>query len=235
MYLTRFRFNTARTGARRLLTSPQVLHAAVMQSFANTPSLPDGTNPRVLWRLDRNASNQVLLYIVSPDQPDLTHIVEQAGWPTTGSWETFAYAPFLDKLKAGDVWTFRLTANPVHSIRTKEGEPTKRTAHITAHHQLGWLMKQQERAGFSICEQPKELPRPKPDDEYQVAVRDRRSLDFGKKGSTHNGKGNVQILTVTYEGRLRIDDVDKVRAVLTTGLGKAKAYGCGLMTLAPAQ
>jgi CRISPR system Cascade subunit CasE len=40
---------------------------------------------------------------------------------------------------------------------------------------------------------------------------------------------------VTYEGRLRIDDVDKVRTVLTTGLGKAKAYGCGLMTLAPAQ
>jgi len=234
MYLTRFRFNTARTGARRLLTSPQILHAAVMQSFAALPALPDGSSPRVLWRLDRNTSNQVLLYIVSPDRPDLTHIVEQAGWPTTGSWDTFAYTPFLDKLKAGDIWTFRLTANPVHSIRTKEGEPTKRTAHITVRHQLAWLLKQQERAGFTICEQPKELPRPTAADEYQVVVRDRRSLDFTKKDPTRSKPNNVQILTVTYDGRLRIDDVDKLRAVLTAGLGKAKAYGCGLMTLAPA-
>lgn len=235
MYLTRFRFNTARTGARRLLTSPQILHAAVMQSFAQAPAPPDGNSPRVLWRLDRNSGHQVLLYIVSPDKPDLTHIVEQAGWPATGSWDSFAYTPFLDKLKTGDIWTFRLTANPVHSIRTKDGEPTKRTAHITAHHQLGWLLKQQERAGFTVCEQPKELAQPTQDDVYQVVVRDRRSLDFNKTDPTRRRTNNVQILTVTYDGRLRIDDAEKIRATLTSGLGKAKAYGCGLMTLAPVQ
>ena len=235
MYLTRFRFNTARTGARRLLTSPQFLHAAVMQSFAQVPAQPTGDGPRVLWRIDRNAAAQVMLYIVSPEKPDLTHIVEQAGWPTTGSWDSFAYAPFLEKLKAGDVWTFRLTANPVHSVRTKDGEPTKRTAHITTRHQLGWLLKQQERGGFTVCEQPKELPRASSADDYQVIVRDRRDLAFRKRDTVRDGSADVKLLAVTYDGRLHVDDPDKLRTILTAGLGKAKAYGCGLMTLAPAR
>ena len=232
MYLTRFRFNTARTGARRLLTSPQSLHAAVMQSFAQVPAQPTGSGPRVLWRVDRSAAAQVMLYIVSPEKPDLTHIVEQAGWPTTGSWDSFAYEPFLQKLQAGDVWTFRLTANPVHSVRTKDGEPTKRTAHITTRHQLGWLLKQQERGGFTVCEQPKEIPRATSADDYQVIVRDHRDLEFKRKATDRN---SVKLLTVTYDGRLQVDDPDKLRTVLTAGLGKAKAYGCGLMTLAPAR
>ncbi|MEU0744125.1 type I-E CRISPR-associated protein Cas6/Cse3/CasE, partial [Streptomyces sp. NPDC006134] len=33
MFLSRFRVNTARPGARRLLSSPQAMHAAVMSSF----------------------------------------------------------------------------------------------------------------------------------------------------------------------------------------------------------
>lgn len=96
MHLTRFRLNTARPGARRLLASPQSLHAAVMASFPRL--LPtDGTaqGPRVLWRLDHNARAEVLLYIVSPDRPDLTHLVEQAGWPAAHSSETPAGTPAL--------------------------------------------------------------------------------------------------------------------------------------------
>ena len=109
MYLTRFRINTARIGARRLLSSPQVMHAAVMSSFAEIPeSNADG--PRILWRVDRDSSAATYLYIVSPARPDLTHLVEQVGWPQTGRWETFDYRPFLERLAKGDEWAFRLTA-----------------------------------------------------------------------------------------------------------------------------
>ena len=80
MYLTRFRVNTARRQARELLGSPHRMHAAVNMSF---PALlpRDGTDPRVLWRIDRNSAAEVLLFVVSPQRPDLTHLVEQAGWP----------------------------------------------------------------------------------------------------------------------------------------------------------
>ena len=54
MYLTRFRINTARITARKVLSSPQTMHAAVMSSFAEIPAQEDG-GPRVLWRIDRNS------------------------------------------------------------------------------------------------------------------------------------------------------------------------------------
>ncbi len=66
-------------------------------------------------------------------------------------------------------------------------------------------------------------------DEHQVMVADQRGMDFGKQGS----KGRVTIKAVTYDGRLEVTDPDSLRTLLTSGLGKAKAYGCGLMTLAP--
>ncbi|MBV9022403.1 MAG: type I-E CRISPR-associated protein Cas6/Cse3/CasE [Streptomycetaceae bacterium] len=233
MYLTRFRVNTARPDARRLLSSPQVMHAAVMSSFPE--ALPtSGQAPRVLWRLDRNASAEVLLYLVSPGRPDLTHLVEQAGWPAaaasgTPGWQTYAYTPFLERLEKGTVWSFRLTANPVHHARTRDGEPTKRTAHLTPRHQLNWLLSRQDAAGFRVLAKPEDRRRTEHGDEHQLAVRDQRSLDFGKRGAP----GRVTLTAVTYDGRLEVTDPEALRRILTCGLGKAKAYGCGLMTLAP--
>ncbi|MFC8270141.1 type I-E CRISPR-associated protein Cas6/Cse3/CasE [Streptomyces cinereoruber] len=252
MYLTRFRVNTARTGARRLLASRQVLHAAVMSSF---PTLlptdqPTPDTPRVLWRLDHNAPGEVLLYLVSPDAPDLTHLVEQAGWPTAlvdgPGWQTRSYTPFLDNLTTGTHWDFRLTANPVHHIRRTDDEPRKRTAHLTPHHQMGWLLDpaRQERGGFRILEKPKDkrlLPQGTTHqghehhgDRYQLTVRDHHTSTFGKTPPPGTRRGKpVTLVTVTYDGRLEITDPDLMRRTLTQGLGKAKAYGCGLMTLAP--
>ncbi|RDG38926.1 type I-E CRISPR-associated protein Cas6/Cse3/CasE [Streptomyces corynorhini] len=234
MFLTRFRFNTARRGARRLLTSPQSLHAAVMASFAEKPD-HQGGGPRVLWRLDHQSPSEVLLYVVSPDRPDLTHLVEQAGWPTTGGWQTKPYAPFLARLAADDTWAFRLTANPVHSIRRHAAEATKRTVHVTPRHQLDWLLKRQTDAGFAIVEKPE--PRPDGLDAawHEVVVHNRSDLAFRKRDESVTRAHKVTLTRVTFDGRLRVLDPDALRRTLTSGLGKAKAYGCGLMTLAPAE
>ncbi|PRX95412.1 type I-E CRISPR-associated protein Cas6/Cse3/CasE [Allonocardiopsis opalescens] len=239
MHLTRFRFNTARIGARRLLASPQAMHAAVLASFPDIlPSDPrDRGGARVLWRVDRNARAEVFLYVVSPSRPDLTHLAEQAGWPTQPEWQTRDYAPFLDRLTKGDIWAFRLTANPVHSIRRHEDEPTKVTAHVTPRHQMGWLLQRQAAAGFRVLEKPPEQRRLPQGDEHQLIVHDRRRLDFGKSEEAPSGKprkNRVTLSTATFDGRLEVTDPDALRRALTSGIGRAKAYGCGLMTLAPA-
>ncbi|SNT32902.1 type I-E CRISPR-associated protein Cas6/Cse3/CasE [Actinacidiphila glaucinigra] len=234
MYLTRFRVNTARQGARRLLSTPQAMHAAVLSSFPGLLPTNEQT-PRVLWRLDHNATAEVLLYVVSPHRPDLTHLVEQAGWPAaaasgTPGWQTYAYTPFLERLDKGSVWNFRLTANPVHYVRTKDDQATtKRTAHLTPKHQLQWLLQRQDTGGFRILAKAQDKHLTEHGDEHQAIVRDQRSLDFGKRGAN----GRVTLTTVTYDGRLEVTEPDALRRVLTAGMGKAKAYGCGLMTLAP--
>ncbi|MER5450539.1 type I-E CRISPR-associated protein Cas6/Cse3/CasE [Streptomyces sp. NPDC002766] len=255
MFLTRFRVNTARSGARRLLSSPQAMHAAVMSSFPTLlpTDTPPAGGPRVLWRLDHTSRAEVMLYLVSPDRPDLTHLVEQAGWPAAAAahpdepgWQSRPYGPLLDRLTTGDRWAFRLTANPVHHARRKDDEPTKRTAHLTPVHQMGWLLKRQETCGFRVLEKADDqrlLPsgttrtkHPHSGDRYELTVRDKRNLAFDKSRSTAPQGGRrapVSLVTVTFDGRLEITDPQLLRRALTQGIGKAKAYGCGLLTLAP--
>ncbi|MEX3100208.1 MULTISPECIES: type I-E CRISPR-associated protein Cas6/Cse3/CasE [unclassified Streptomyces] len=236
MYLTRFRINTARSGARRLLGSPNFMHGAVNMAFPDPPPR-DGTGPRVLWRVDPAPAGRADLFIVSPDRPDLTHLVEEAGWPGLAEpgWTTFAYDEFLGTLTEGSTWGFRLTANPVHNIRRdvdSRDSPTKRAAHITPRHQIGWLLKRQENAGFEVIESPAERRLTEHGHQHEVIVHDRMPLQFTKAG-TANGRPQVRFTRVTFDGRLRVTDADTFRRTLTNGLGKAKAYGCGLMTLAP--
>lgn len=233
MFLTRFRINTARRHARLLLGSPRRLHGAVNMSFPQGPPQSNGAGPRPLWRVDRNSPSETLLYLASPVRPDLTHLVEQAGWPASDAqgWQTFEYEGFLDALAADDVFSFRLTANPVHHIRRKEEEPTKRTAHRTSSHQIRWLIQKQKDSGFVVLEKPTERRLLPEGDEYQLTVRDLRDLRFTKAGEDRRHK--VSLTSVTYDGRLRVTDPAALRRTLTFGLGKAKAYGCGLMTLAP--
>lgn len=240
MYLTRFRINTARIGARQMLASPQRVHAAVMSSFADPPDHTTG-GPRVLWRVDRTASKLTYLYIVSPAQPDVTHLIEQAGWPQSGGgWQTHDYTGFLKRLTEGDRWAFRLTANPVHTIKRTDEEAKKLTAHVGRRHQEAWLLERQHKNGFKIVEKPPErvlIPERDTDQEiitdrdtHELVVHDRRQLAFAKNGQ----RKPVTLTAVTYDGRLEVTDPDALRRTLTHGLGRAKGYGCGLMTLAPA-
>ncbi|WP_017602144.1 type I-E CRISPR-associated protein Cas6/Cse3/CasE [Nocardiopsis lucentensis] len=231
MYLTRFRFNTARAGARKVLSSPQVTHAAVMSAFADEVSSNPG-GARVLWRVDHNAKTEVYLYVVSPAEPDLTHLVEQAGWPKTGTWQTREYAPLLDRLEEGQTWAFRLAANPVHSVRVKDGQPTKRTAHVTPRHQMGWLLERQERLGFEVPRR-EDGAGARPEDAYELMVHNRQARRFNKVEQATGEPNRVPLTSVTFDGRLRITDPDTLRHALVSGIGRAKAYGCGLMTLAP--
>ncbi|MFD2495077.1 type I-E CRISPR-associated protein Cas6/Cse3/CasE, partial [Amycolatopsis jiangsuensis] len=59
-----------------------------------------------------------------------------------------------------------------------------------------------------------------------VAVIDRQIRRFGRGGA------QVTISTVTFEGHLQVLDTSVMQRSLTFGIGRAKSYGCGLLTLA---
>ncbi|MGL4306376.1 MAG: type I-E CRISPR-associated protein Cas6/Cse3/CasE [Mycobacteriaceae bacterium] len=217
MYLTTMPLNPVRRGAQKLLGSPQSMHAAVLSSFP--PGLLTSEN-RVLWRVDQFSQHEVNLVLVSPSEPDLTHIVEQAGWQTGNPWQTRDYSPLLKKLQEGQQWSFRLTANPVFYARKGDWEDTKPVGHLTVKHQEQWLLDRVERLGFQI---PDGL-----EEEKSFAVVERKSLFFRKGGH------KVTLTIATFEGILEITDKESFLRSLTAGIGRAKAYGCGLLTIAPA-
>lgn len=216
MFLTRFRINTARRGSRTLLASPQKMHAAVRAGFTDLDTSRPG---RLLWRVDAIDRADTRLYIVSPGKPDLTHLVEQAGWPTTEAWDTRDYGALLDRLEAGQTWAFRLTANPVRDGRRADGGDTKRYGHVTVTQQQQWLLDRAERAGFRVPVASTKEP--------DVVVHSRATRTFPRQGRT------VTLSIATFDGRLEVLEPDNLRRTLISGLGKAKAYGCGLLTLAP--
>jgi CRISPR system Cascade subunit CasE len=202
-----------------LLGSPQAMHAAVLSSFPG--ALGDRTDRRVLWRLDP-VPGAMHLYVVSPEQPDFTHLIEQAGWPTLQTWQTREYDPFLDRLAAGQSWAFRLTANPTRARAAVDGKRSQRFGHVTVSQQQHWLVERCATAGIDV--------RPSSDMGEAtdgVVVRERGTTRFRR------GEGQVTLTIASFEGVLTVTDPGALRTTLTSGLGPAKAYGCGLLTLAP--
>ncbi|QRP46029.1 type I-E CRISPR-associated protein Cas6/Cse3/CasE [Amycolatopsis sp. FDAARGOS 1241] len=217
MFLTKMPINPQRRGAQQLLSSPQAMHAAVLAGFPDARPTEDG---RVLWRLDTYAHHRVLLFIASPDKPDLQHLVEQAGWPTTQAWQTASYDGMLASLRTGQRWQFRLTANPVRAGRRDGWDDTKPLGHVTVAQQQQWLLDRTERLGFRFCRSHGNPSEP------DLAVIDRTVRRFRR------GSSRVTISTATFEGHLEILDALSIQRALTFGIGRAKSYGCGLMTLA---
>lgn len=218
MFLTRFAMNPARRDARRLAGNPHALHAAVMAAFSPDVHAAPNAEGRILWRLDARAP-AATLYVVSPYEPDLTHLVEAAGWPATEGWQTKSYLPLLDRLAVDQSWHFRLTGNPVKRETTPDGT-TKVHPHVTAAQQEVWLAERLTTHGFD--------PVKGEDGQPLLQVIARRTARFPREGKT------VTLVQATFEGQVIVTDPVAARSALVGGIGRAKGYGCGLMTLAGA-
>lgn len=235
MFLSRCQLNSARRGTVRLLASPQAMHAAVEASFPESapsaaPHDETAQQSRVLWRVDQSP-HHMYLYVVSQERPDFTHIVEQAGWPTRPHWDVADYLPMLDGLTVGQRWQFRLTANPVHNAPQTDGSRGKRYAHVTAAQQEQWLLRRADWFGVVLgsphnpSKEPSTSPPPIVTPTFRIE--ERSVMRFPRKGK------DVTIRKVRYDGILEVSDADLLRTALISGVGAAKAYGCGLLTLAP--
>ncbi|MGK5530155.1 type I-E CRISPR-associated protein Cas6/Cse3/CasE [Streptomyces sp. URMC 129] len=255
-YLSRVRINPLRTASRQLLDNPRALHGAVQGGIPGDPR-----GERVLWRLDSDNPRRPHLLVLTGSRPDWTHLVEQAGWPgADGEHCTVRdYRPLLEQLAPGREFAFRVTANPVQNVArpvkpsaiqkermermermAADGEGRQRSfrlGHRTAAAQLGWFLGRTAKWGFEVPEARMDRAAPGLEGrdggagpspvEVRITARHRRA--FRKAGLARP----VVLQTVTFEGRLRIVDVARFRQALLGGIGPGKAYGCGLLTLAP--
>lgn len=208
---TRIYLNPRKRGGRKLLTNPEAMHAAVRAAFP--PDIDTGDS-RVLWRADSQGDEHVL-YIVGPETPDATHIVEQAGWDTRPP-QSADYGRLQDSLMKGQRWAFELVANPVSSKAGAHGTRGKVVAHVTAEQQLAWLTQRAEAAGFTLL------------DDARLVGRERLSFSKGPDAKSRR----ISVSTARFSGTLEVTDVDALRSTLNQGIGRARAYGCGLLTLA---
>lgn len=215
MYITSFDIDTSRRNAKLLLSSRQRMHAAIMHACS---SKTHDETQRVLWRLD-SWPKRTTLIMLSPHEPNMQNLQEQAGWLERGSsnWKTLNYDPVLQKINDGDIYGFRLTANPTHTAFVEKTGRKQRLGHVTVKQQIDWLLSKAERIGvsFSIGGEPR----------VELVERDIHSFT-----RAHN---KVTLSVATFQGTLEICDKNAFSQAVSQGIGPAKAYGCGLLTIAP--
>jgi CRISPR system Cascade subunit CasE len=227
MYLSQMPLNPQRRSTRELVASPQRLHAAVLSGF-----LPAAAQRgRVLWRLDADTRHDLNLYVVSSEVPSFDALVEQAGWTSNPVWRTADYDRFLGRLEAGQRWVFRVVVNPVRSVRSDgggSGGPDRRARGrrvplVKETDQREWLESRSAGLGFALA--------PGASGGLNLSVTRSQRNRFERHSDGESRPVTVQ--SAQYDGVLEIADVEAMRRTLVAGVGSAKGYGCGLMTLAP--
>ncbi len=127
--------------------------------------------------------------------------------------------PFpLEKLRLeGREIRFRLRANPTVSRKEEvNGSKPKRGQRHSIYDEAGqraWLDRQGARGGFEVL---------------AVEITESGTQRFRKPG----GSQNITIHPCLFEGRLRVTDVAAFQKTLREGLGSAKAFGLGMLSIA---
>lgn len=221
MYLSRVEIDVNNRAKTKDLTHLGAYHNWVEQSFPQ--EIAAGQRTRHLWRIDRLAGKKYLL-VLSESAPDLEQLVT---YGVAGTAMTKSYDRLLDSIHEGQILQFRLTANPTYSIIKPVQKQGRVVPHITVAQQRGWLEKRAEKAGFQIVKQESVHS----DDQESALAFDIVNREWPM---LHRKAGHgVRLSRVTFEGLLRVADVDEFKQTLTKGLGREKAFGMGLMTVIP--
>lgn len=228
MYLSRVFLNPERRATRDWVSSPQRMHAAILAGFPESSAVN-----RPLWRLDKGPHHFELL-IVSGERPDFIHLVENGGWSTREP-DVADYHPFLARIEVGRRYLFRLRANPVRSTKDNVASGGRgRVVNVGSRAlQERWLVDRSGALGFTI---------PSDDDDLRSEAGElvaRRNLTLTERGTQRftklagNTRIQVTLATAQFDGLLEVTDPNALRTALTAGVGRGKAYGFGLLTLAP--
>ncbi|SHL85097.1 CRISPR-associated protein Cas6/Cse3/CasE, subtype I-E/ECOLI [Micrococcus luteus] len=92
---------------------------------------------------------------------------------------------------------------------------------------MAWLEARAPGWGFTV-------PRAGEGDRAALTVTRRRDERFGRgREGAEKPLNRVTLRVVQFDGVLTVEDADRLRQSLQDGMGRAKGYGCGLMTLRP--
>lgn len=160
---------------------------------------------RVLYRVEPEERNgQVAVLVQSLQSPDWSCFASASRGVASTRVKEFATA-----FKTGDRYNFRLRANPVV---TRDG---KRHGLIRDESLLEWLGKKEQKLGARFC---------------SMSVIDEGYVAGTKVSADRKHRMSLKI--ARFEGALEVVDSGQFQETFTSGIGPAKAFGCGLLSLA---
>lgn len=206
MYLSLLRLNTRSRRVKSETARPYELHRSLMKAF---PDKTEGGPGRVLFRLDtNNETGSISILVQSEKEPDWEKLTSIPGYI-----QAYDYKEYNLKLSANQLLRFRLRANPTRRSQSNG----KREGILKADDQLQWLNGKGKNGGFEILD----------------ASVINEGLKKNKKTDGDNRKHDVTTLSVRFDGLLRITDLSIFQHTLQEGIGTAKGFGFGLLSIAP--
>lgn len=229
MYLTRAFLNPASRVVRGDLRDPENLHKTIMRAFPSDSGPSARMTHAVLHRLDYERDERAVLLIQSMTRPEtdkwpegyvlnLSSDVDQAFSamienPAVRSVEA-QHAAFRE----GDRFAFRLRANTTRKIDTRTGPDGikrngKRVPLRGDEARLAWLERKATASGFTFD---------------LAAVRVVETAPIAGKGAK-----TITVAGALFDGILTVNNAEQFRTAVQKGIGPAKAYGFGLLSVRP--
>jgi len=198
------RLNPQDRRCRKDMADPQDMHRSLMSMF---PHAPDGSeSPRqhfgVLWRIEPASSPTVL--VQSSQAPDFDKL--PSGY---ASCRTKPIDDHLASLTTGLAIAYRVVLNPVKISRRSDAET--RTV-IPSGERAAWWTSLAPKMGLHLHDAP-----------ALTGLHDRHLRRAGTR---------FPLYSVRVDGAAEIVDPDLLRTAVADGIGRAKAWGCGLLTVA---
>ena len=224
MHLTQLQLNLRNRQARYDAGNAYEMHRTLTQAFERDSM---GENPHpFLWRMDINDGYSApSIIVVSESEGNFSALDQLHGDYLIAAPRTIAVSPIHE---AGKVLRFRLTANPTRCITDKNDriDPNTgkrkrgvRTAIHGEENQLQWLDQKAQDNGFEI--------------QVAMVINSSQMRDIKRSDDPQNKDGRmlIQLGRVTFEGRLIVKDPVSFEQALRKGIGRGKAFGCGLLSV----
>lgn len=193
--------NPASKQARRSSRDPQAIHKTLMACFPQA----EGSNAReefgVLWRIEPGDSPTIMMQ--SDVCPDLGAL--PSGYADA---QVRSLDSHIESLRDGQVVHFRTMLNPIRKSRT--GAKNRQRV-IPSAERAGWADSKIAAAGLMPLSA--------------------LALTGSPARYIQRGERRVPVYATRVDGVARITDVARLREALTVGVGHAKAWGCGLLTV----
>jgi CRISPR system Cascade subunit CasE len=172
------------------------------------------TDSGFLFRVDPRPDGRAVIIVQSAVEPDWDYAFHNARYLLAAA-QVKSFEPRFTK---GQRLRFRLAANPTRRLSgnspdAKQESIGKRVP-VPTDKLHDWLIRRAGHAGFSV-------------DEKSVTVQP--GYVYMKKSGDEKGR----LRSVRYEGILAVNDPARFQETLIHGIGSGKAFGFGLLSVAP--
>ena len=179
-----------------------------------------------LFRVDPRSDGAVVILVQSAIKPDWGYAFHNAEYLLASDPDVKSYDPSFEP---GDRLRFRLLANPTRKVDTAKKEERERLSAeewksrsgrhgkrvpVPTDELLDWLGRRCESFGFTLEE---------------AATTIQPGSVYVNKAGTGQGK---RLCSARYDGVLTVTDPARIKATLCEGIGPAKAFGFGLLSVA---